>query len=747
MCVMRTVIAAQYLDGFDITGPCVLELINIVERSISSAQEVFLSSRRQEMSSPTSNQNDSVFLKSIVPDCGEDVTHKRRENKVKLSLMTFNNLRSSAKSLLSAGKFGEAIVAYTQALDTVVRIVNVEVGQAAEVEQAEEEEIARQQAETARWDKFNSTNGAKPVVLATEPIEEESPQNKRSNVRKMQLSKRLKKMMPVDTIVKLYLGRAACFSKLNDHRRAVEDSNSALSLDTRCVKAYIRRGESLMQLQHFREASDAFRDGLQVDPSSRALKKGFQDCLEGLRVQWHQYFPTYGHTNASSEIAGDPTDAPTGVHRLNQTKVDPGDAQHDSEIAETLTQAGMVFDVTDLLKVEASWWTTNASRFSSDVASARDIVAQRIELFQLLSKHRSDLLLLFEKYCEVQYGERLGRSMRVSTFVNHGNEKGPASLPKPPTSPPSRHHHTSLQSPRACAAIAHLRPAYTPKSERMSLSLNMCKRLFLDCHLLTSTFGGSMVERAWSDANKSVLKAPRALLAGRPSSVKTRKAQHSKKSTDASKLHGMDERGLGLPVIFPKFLEVLVRVIFARYRPMNKEGFKPPTFSERVELAIQKHFVPSAVAIRAAAEAGTSGTSMAVAEDSASWSSIEVTGVLDEFRPRLLKVFDFFAQQDRVTKQMDVREFLFVLKSLGLGGTQRSDLHGASKIFASVVGYSGAADVDKMSPDQFIEALGRVGDMSTHDGMVPLAHRLASFFTNAVLQKAKHKTDIAALWL
>ena len=129
------------------------------------------------MSSPTSNQNDSVFLKSIVPDCGEDVTHKRRENKVKLSLMTFNNLRSSAKSLLSAGKFGEAIVAYTQALDTVVRIVNVEVGQAAEVEQAEEEEIARQQAETARWDKFNSTNGAKPVVLATEPIEEESNDN------------------------------------------------------------------------------------------------------------------------------------------------------------------------------------------------------------------------------------------------------------------------------------------------------------------------------------------------------------------------------------------------------------------------------------------------------------------------------------------------------------------------------------------------------------------------------------------
>ena len=128
-----------------------------------------------------------------------------------------------------------------------------------------------------------------------------------------------------------------------------------------------------MQLQQYREASDSFRSGLQIDPCNRALKEGFQNSLEGLRVQWHQYYPTYGHTNASNETVGDPTDAPTGIHSSKQPPVNPSDAQHDSEISTVLVQAGMMFEVTDILKVEAQWWSTYAARFMSDVNNARNL--------------------------------------------------------------------------------------------------------------------------------------------------------------------------------------------------------------------------------------------------------------------------------------------------------------------------------------------------------------------------------------
>ena len=105
----------------------------------------------------------------------------------------------------------------------------------------------------------------------------------RKRNRAYRLSKHLQQIVPIESVVKIYLGRASCFSKISDYRRSIEDANSALSLDPACVQAYVRRGESLMQLQQFREASDTFREGLTVDPTHRVLKKRFADSLRGLR--------------------------------------------------------------------------------------------------------------------------------------------------------------------------------------------------------------------------------------------------------------------------------------------------------------------------------------------------------------------------------------------------------------------------------------------------------------------------------
>ena len=75
----------------------------------------------------------------------------------------------------------------------------------------------------------------------------------RKKFRAYKLSKHLQQIVPTEQVVRIYLGRASCFSKLSDHRRSIEDANSALSLDPSNIKAYVRRGESLMQLQQFRD--------------------------------------------------------------------------------------------------------------------------------------------------------------------------------------------------------------------------------------------------------------------------------------------------------------------------------------------------------------------------------------------------------------------------------------------------------------------------------------------------------------
>ena len=801
---------------------------------------------------------DKTFLKSkfVYNENKSMVAKKRLLQEVKMDVMTFHNIRTRAKSLHQQGKFIEAIAEYTKTIEILTKIIHVEAGRAAEEEILEEEEIRRKEEERLKWEKYENEKQQKKLRLTnrrkvkkdnnninndkkngndiknegesdslpeqqqhSSPIDneqqdddcddnnnnnniEESPISprklaERKKFRAYKLSKHLQQIVPTEQVVRIYLGRASCFSKLSDHRRSIEDANSALSLDPSNIKAYVRRGESLMQLQQFREASDTYRDGLKIDPSHRSLKKGFQDSLRGLRVQWHQYFPTYGHTSASTEIAGDPTDAPSGVNRLLESFINPTEAHQDVEIKEVCAQSGMHFDILDLLKQEAQWWTTNAMRYAEAVAQSRDFDSARVQVIRALIKHKNDMLLLFTKYCEADYDERLTRSYRLSSFVtqgmdggdnhvyannnnnNNNNNKGNLQhTPKPPISKTKNNLNNNKSSRHgnnlAPAAIHHHRPPYTPKSERLTLSYEMCKRMFLDFGLITPSFGKTILENAWKQANSNLLNVPKTPLVNRPSNPKTlvirkeqklmplptsndtnnnknatQKKQSQKKnnSNNNNEDDSLTNMALGFTLLFPKFLEVVVRVSYARYKPITSDGIKPPTFVERLENALNKHFIPSAIAIRAASEAGTSQPSLVTAETDSAWINENVLEVMEIYKPRLGKVFDYFSQKDRASKKMDLVEFLYVLKSLGLVDVQRATLHAGCKIFVSICGYIGAIDVDKIDLDDFVEALARFGDIRTHDGMVSLPKRLNAFFSNVVLQKARHRTDIAALWL
>ncbi len=760
--------------------------------------------------------NLSQSHKEVNNDSKKKLSKKRLLQELKMDVMTFHNVRTRAKSLHQQGKFVGAIAEYGKTIEMLVKIINVEAGRAAEEEIHAEEEIRKKEEKRLKMQKFddqekqqkkkrlrkfsckkteneNADDNIDTNHLLQTPAEDDIDNNtihqesvispeklaERKKFRAYKLSKHLQQIVPIEQVVRIYLGRASCFSKLSDHRRSIEDANSALSLDSSNIKAYIRRGESLMHLQQFREASDTYRDGLKIDPSHRSLKKGFQDSLRGLRVQWHQYFPTYGHTSASTEIAGDPIDAPTGVNRLLESFINPTEAHQDVEIKEVCAQSGMHFEILDLLKQEAQWWTTNAMRYAEGVAQSRDFNSARVQVIRTLIKHRNDMFLLFTKYCEADYDERLSRSFRLSSFVTHGIDGGSNNynnlqhVPQPPSTKENGGGFVT-SSPRHGNNIApvmhHHRPPYTPKSERLTLSYDMCKRMFLDFGLITPSFGKTILENSWKQANCNLLSIEKVPLVIRPSNRKSPNMHKTKNIVVSEKSKGpsssatnkekcisisigddddnnLKNAALGFTLLFPKFLEVVVRVTYARYKPMSAEGIKPPTFVERLENALNKHFIPSAIAIRAASEAGTTQPSLVTAETDSAWINEHVLEVIEVYKPRLGKVFDYFCQKDRASKKMDLLEFLYVLKSLGLVDVQRATLHAGCKIFVSICGYIGGSDVDKIDLDGFVEALARFGDIRTHDGMVSLPKRLNAFFSNVVLQKARHRTDIAALWL
>ena len=138
---------------------------------------------------------------------------------------------------------------------------------------------------------------------------------------------------------------------------------------------------------------------------------------------------------------------------IQENFINPTEAHQDVEIKEVCAQSGMKFDVLDLLKQEAQWWTTNAMRYADGVAQARDFDSAHVHVVRSLIKHKSDLLLLFTKYCEADYDARLSRSFRLSSFVTIGVDGGIHSspldianetnegvnMPQPPTTRKKKH--------------------------------------------------------------------------------------------------------------------------------------------------------------------------------------------------------------------------------------------------------------------------------------------------------------------
>lgn len=101
------------------------------------------------------------------------------------------------------------------------------------------------------------------------------------------------------TNYKVYSNRAACYSKLMDWQRGLEDCDACLKVDPKFVKAYIRKGKIQHFLKQYHKALETFEKGLQIDPSASEL-------IDARRATLMQINTSAGDPERAKEAMKDP---------------------------------------------------------------------------------------------------------------------------------------------------------------------------------------------------------------------------------------------------------------------------------------------------------------------------------------------------------------------------------------------------------------------------------------------------------
>ncbi|ONM07520.1 ankyrin repeat family protein [Zea mays] len=74
----------------------------------------------------------------------------------------------------------------------------------------------------------------------------------------------------------LYSNRSFCHLKIGAARDALVDANACIGLQPDWPKAYYRKGAALMSLKEYKEARDAFMEGLKLDPSNLDIQNAYR---------------------------------------------------------------------------------------------------------------------------------------------------------------------------------------------------------------------------------------------------------------------------------------------------------------------------------------------------------------------------------------------------------------------------------------------------------------------------------------
>ena len=120
--------------------------------------------------------------------------------------------------------------------------------------------------------------------------------------------------------------------------------------------------------------------------------------------------------------------------------------------------------------------------------------------------------------------------------------------------------------------------------------------------------------------------------------------------------------------------------------------------------------------------------------------------VVQRHRNRLEKVFASFAVKSPTHSDMNVREFLYMLKVLQVLDPYKLTLREAARLVVATAAFMGDCDCHALPFAVFCDALARVCDVKTHDGALPLAARLDQFLIGVVFPRMRAITGAALIW-
>jgi tetratricopeptide (TPR) repeat protein len=76
----------------------------------------------------------------------------------------------------------------------------------------------------------------------------------------------------------LYSNRSACFLKLGQHEKALDDADLALACNPNNVKAGFRKGLALHAMGRYREALPVLAESYRLEPKNKQIQQALQFC-------------------------------------------------------------------------------------------------------------------------------------------------------------------------------------------------------------------------------------------------------------------------------------------------------------------------------------------------------------------------------------------------------------------------------------------------------------------------------------
>jgi len=94
-----------------------------------------------------------------------------------------------------------------------------------------------------------------------------------------------------------YCNRAASYSKLNNHKAAIDDCRTAINIDPSYSKAYGRMGVAYASLSQFKEAKESYEKAVELDP-------GNESHINNLKIAEERLKEASGNSQGASSWEG-----------------------------------------------------------------------------------------------------------------------------------------------------------------------------------------------------------------------------------------------------------------------------------------------------------------------------------------------------------------------------------------------------------------------------------------------------------